>query len=324
MDKIRRVLLVGGTHGNELTGIYLIRRFQHAPQLISRPSFETITLLSNLEAIAAGVRYVDQDMNRCCDRAHLELPEPVDYEVRRAQEINRRFGPSGSTPADVILDIHSTTSNMGMTLILDDHHPFKLRLAAALSAQQPDLRIYSSVNSGRQQDALRSLGRFGICLEVGPVAQGVLQADLFQRTEALVQQILDVLNQQNRDEPLPTVQPVTTQPVTTQPVTTQPVTTQPVTMQPLTVYQYLGTMPYPRDTEGQITAMIHPHLQGRDYESLNPGDPIFLSLTGETLLYTGETVVFPVFINEAAYYEKDIAMVLTQRHDLQVDFAETL
>ncbi|BAU43262.1 aspartoacylase [Leptolyngbya sp. O-77] len=299
MDRIRRVLLVGGTHGNELTGIYLIRRFQYAPQLISRPSFETMTLLSNLEAIAAGVRYIDQDMNRCCDRAHLELPDPVDYEIRRAQEINRRFGPSGSTPADVILDIHSTTSNMGMTLILDDHHPFKLRLAAALSAQQPDLRIYSSADSGRQQDALRSLGRFGICLEVGPVAQGVLQADLFQRTEALVQQILDVLDQQNWDKPLPAVQP-------------------------LTVYRYLGTVPYPRDAEGQITAMIHPQLQGQDYERLSPGDPMFLSLTGETLPYTGETVAFPVFINEAAYYEKDIAMVLTQRQEIQLGAIEPL
>ncbi|MBF2083401.1 aspartoacylase [Thermoleptolyngbya sp. C42_A2020_037] len=299
MDRIRRVLLVGGTHGNELTGIYLIRRFQYAPQLISRPSFETMTLLSNLEAIAAGVRYVDQDMNRCCDRAHLELPDPVDYEIRRAQEINRRFGPSGSTPADVILDIHSTTSNMGMTLILDDHHPFKLRLAAALSAQQPDLRIYSSADSGRQQDALRSLGRFGICLEVGPVAQGVLRADLFQRTEALVQQILDVLDQQNWDKPLPAVQP-------------------------LTVYRYLGTVPYPRDAEGQITAMIHPQLQGQDYERLSPDDPMFLSLTGETLPYTGETVTFPVFINEAAYYEKDIAMVLTQRQEIQLGAIEPL
>ncbi|MFQ3626709.1 MAG: aspartoacylase [Cyanobacteriota bacterium] len=309
MDKIRRVLLVGGTHGNELTGIYLIRRFQQSPWLVSRPSFETMLLLSNPEAIAAGVRYVDQDMNRCCDRAHLELLEPADSEVRRAQDINRRFGRSGSTPADVILDIHSTTSNMGMTLILDDHHPFKLRLAAALSAQQPDLRIYSSANSGRQQDALRSLGRFGICLEVGPVAQGVLRADLFQRTEALVQQMLDVLDQQNRDEPPPPVQPATPPPAEAS---------------QLTVYQYLGTVPYPRDAEGQLTAMIHPQLQGRDYEKLNPGDPMFLSLTGEALPYTGETVVFPVFINEAAYYEKDIAMVLTQQQDLQVDFADSL
>lgn len=299
MHKIRRVLLVGGTHGNELTGIYLIRRFQQSPQIVSRPSFETLLLLSNPEAIAAGVRYIDQDMNRCCDRAHLELPQPADYEVRRAQEINRRFGPSGFTPVDLILDIHSTTSNMGMTLILDDYHPFKLRLATALSAQQPDLRIYSSANSGRQQDALRSLGQFGICLEVGPVAQSVLRADLFQRTEALVQQILDIVDQQNRDEPLPA-------------------------MQPLTVYRYLGTVPYPRDAEGQITAMIHPQLQGRDYERLSPGDPMFLSLTGETLPYTGETVAFPVFINEAAYYEKDIAMVLTQRQEIQLDATKPL
>lgn len=289
------MLLVGGTHGNELTGIYLIRRFQQAPHLISRPSFETTTLLSNPEAIAAGVRYIDQDMNRCCDRAHLELPDPADYEVRRAQELNHRFGQSGATPADVILDIHSTTSNMGMTLILDDHHPFKLRLAAALSAQQPALRVYSSANSGRQQDALRSLGRFGICLEVGPVAQGVLKADLLQRTEALILQILDELDQQNQNEPPPAAQL-------------------------LTVYQYFRTVPFPRDAEGNLTATIHPQLQDKDYEALNPGDPMFLSLAGDTLRYTGETVVFPVFINEAAYYEKDIAMVLTQRQDLQIEF----
>jgi succinylglutamate desuccinylase len=297
MDRIRRVLLVGGTHGNELTGIYLIRRFQQSPHLVSRPSFETMTLLSNPEAIAAGVRYIDQDMNRCCDRAHLELPNPTDYEVRRAQDLNRRFGQSGTTPADVILDIHSTTSNMGMTLILDDHHPFKLRLAAALIARQPDLRIYSSANSGRQQDALRSLGRFGICLEVGPVAQGVLRADLFQQTEALVQQILDVLEQHNQNEPS-------------------------LIARPLTVYQYLDIVPHPRDAEGQLTAMIHPQIQGRDYDVLNPGDPMFLSLNGETLPYTGKMAAFPVFINEAAYYEKDIAMVLTQRQDLQIESSD--
>ena len=42
------------------------------------------------------------------------------YEVRRAQEINRIFGPKGSPEAyDVIFDLHNTTSNMGCTLILE-------------------------------------------------------------------------------------------------------------------------------------------------------------------------------------------------------------
>jgi succinylglutamate desuccinylase len=44
---------------------------------------------------------------------------------------------------------------------------------------------------------------------------------------------------------------------------------------------------------------------------------MFLSFTGEEILYTGESVVYPVFINEAAYYEKQIAMVLTEKQ--QVD-----
>lgn len=46
-----------------------------------------------------------------------ELP----YEVQRAQEINRIFGPKGSPEAyDVIFDLHNTTSNMGCTLILEN------------------------------------------------------------------------------------------------------------------------------------------------------------------------------------------------------------
>ncbi|GAB4132019.1 MAG: aspartoacylase [Cyanobacteria bacterium J069] len=294
MNKIQRVLIVGGTHGNELTGVYLVQRFEQQPHLVQRPSFDTRTLLSNQAAIAAGVRYVDQDMNRCCDRQSLATPTPAAYEVARAQEISRHFGTTGSTPADVILDLHSTTANMGLTLILDDHHPFKLQLAAALSAQQPALRVYSSANSGRQQDALRSLGRFGFCLEVGPVAQGVLEADLFHRTEALVLQTLDYLDRLNQDTP-----------------TTAP--------HPLTLYQYLGTVPYPKDSKGRLQAMIHPQLQGQDYQPLHPGDPMFLSLTGETIAYAGEDPVFPVFINEAAYYEKDIAMVLTRPQQIEVE-----
>lgn len=42
------------------------------------------------------------------------------YEIKRALEINRIFGPKGSSDAyDVIFDLHNTTSNMGCTLILE-------------------------------------------------------------------------------------------------------------------------------------------------------------------------------------------------------------
>ncbi len=46
--------------------------------------------------------------------------EGLPYEVQRAKEINRLFGPKGSSEAyDVIFDLHNTTSNMGSTLILE-------------------------------------------------------------------------------------------------------------------------------------------------------------------------------------------------------------
>jgi succinylglutamate desuccinylase len=35
-DLIRRVAIVGGTHGNELTGVYLVKKFQQSPNLLKR------------------------------------------------------------------------------------------------------------------------------------------------------------------------------------------------------------------------------------------------------------------------------------------------
>ena len=65
--------------------------------------------------------------------------------------------------------------------------------------------------------------------------------------------------------------------------------------------------------------MIHPQLQFRDYQPLHPGEPMFLTFTGETILYAGAATVFPIFINEAAYYEKGIAMTFTARQQFTVE-----
>ena len=38
-----------------------------------------------------------------------------------------------------------------------------------------------------------------------------------------------------------------------------------------------GKRGFPRDADGDLAAMIHPQLQGRDFQPLRRGDPIFLS-----------------------------------------------
>lgn len=48
--KLERVAIVGGTHGCELTGAYLVKKFERCPKLIRRETFETVTLLANPRA----------------------------------------------------------------------------------------------------------------------------------------------------------------------------------------------------------------------------------------------------------------------------------
>lgn len=143
---------------------------------------------------------------------------------------------------------------------------------------------------------LRSLSPLGCTIEVGAIAQSVLHAEHLQKTERLVHAILDYLDALNQKTP-PSIPPS------------------------LTVYQAIASVDYPRNSFGELQATIHPQRQFRDYEPLHPGEPIFLDFAGESILYQGETVVYPVFINEAAYYEKNIAMILTEKQQFQTEIA---
>jgi aspartoacylase len=75
---------------------------------------------------------------------------------------------------------------------------------------------------------------------------------------------------------------------------------------------------YPKQQDGKIFAMVHPELQDKDYQALNPGDPMFITFDNKAIVYEGASTVWPIFINEAAYYEKGIAMCLTQRQQINI------
>lgn len=60
-----QVLIVGGTHGNERTGVQLIRRLQTSSTELERNHFVAKTLLANQLAMANNRRYLDQDLSRC-------------------------------------------------------------------------------------------------------------------------------------------------------------------------------------------------------------------------------------------------------------------
>lgn len=293
-DCVQRIAIVGGTHGNELTGIYLVKKFQRSPQLLQRQTLSVQTLLANPQAAQLNRRYVEQDLNRCFRDTDLKNPSLTTYEARRAKAIATQLLPMDQPDTELILDLHTTTSNMGITLIPASDHPYNLRLAAYLCEQNSNIKVCFRDQNLSEAPMLRSLLPVGFTIEVGPISHGTLDAALFDETEQVIHQILDFIEVCNLGEP-PPVPPQ------------------------LITYQAMQDIDYPRDSEGNLIAMIHPDRHHKDFKPIIPGDPLFWSWSGETIAYQGSEAAYPVFINEAAYYEKNLAMVLTQQKTVEVN-----
>ncbi len=269
----KNILLVGGTHGNELTGVYLIQQWQQQPELIQRAGFTTHTLLANPAAIEKNKRYVEKDLNRCFSQQDLDNPQLHLLEEIRAKEIVQQIK---NDAIDFVIDLHTTTSNMGVTLVIQDNLPRTCRVAAYVQSKMPDAHIFYEPCDWAESVYLFSLGKMGgILIEVGPTPQGLLRADIFEKTAQAVQHTLDGLALYDQDA---------------------------LSASELTVYEFLEKIPFPQQNK-QLNGMVHPQLQDRDYQPLKKGDPLFLTFAGETLTYQGEETVYPVFINEAAYYD---------------------
>jgi succinylglutamate desuccinylase len=214
------------------------------------------------------------------------------YERLRAAALNAELGPKPQegqeSPLDFLLDLHNTTANMGVTLILSARDPLTMRVAAELAHEfRESVRIYLQPEARPESPYLGTLARADICLEAGPQAHGTLDAALFGKVEAVMLRMLELLAASRNGglgAPCRAVE----------------------------VFTETGNIDYPRDADGAVCAMIHPALQGRDYEALLPGEPAFLDFEGKTILWQGEAT-WPAFVNEAAYYEKGIAMSLTQK-----------
>lgn len=285
---MQRVVIVGGTHGNELGGIYLYKLWQTPPAQWKDYPFSIETYLGNPGATAACRRYLDQDLNRSFVPADLNNPDLAAYEAQRAKVLSSNLGG-----ADFIFDLHNTTANMGVTLILsrpdalDD--PLTRTLCAYL-AQDEHVQIYFNPSPANNSPYLPSVGQRDITVEVGPMAHGSLNADLFFKTRQTVEKALNFLADWQ------TAKDLSSNP--------EP---------ELTYYHHLENVDYPRSSNGDLAGMVHPDLQGRDFEPLNPGDPLFITFSGETIPYQGSETVWPVFINEQAYYEKHFAMSLARK-----------
>ena len=129
--KINKVAIVGGTHGNENTGVFLVNKLKNA--LPQYKGLKLKYLLANPMAIKQTRRFIDYNLNRSFGIQELNNVERFEYELNRAKVINNELGPKGDSKYDFIIDMHTTTSNMGVTFVFSDLNKINLQLASYLS-----------------------------------------------------------------------------------------------------------------------------------------------------------------------------------------------
>lgn len=288
-QELFRVLLVGATHGNELLGALLVEYFQRNPDKIKRESFETLTLLANIQAFAENVRFIDVDLNRSCNIKQIQDKTLQAYEQIRAKQIYAQYGLGGQTPVNFILDLHGTTSlGMGTTLIIDNE-PRALKIAAYLQTLHSITGIYIIPRTPASR-ALPNIVDVNLTLEVANV-HGTINYRAFQETEAIIYSILDCLDIYYKTGEIP------------------------IKNTELTVYFHQGTVLFPTHSNGEIKAIISPNV--KDYQALKKGDEIFIDIdTGHSIYYEQEEIIYPVFVSEASYFTSRIAFCTTKRQKL--------
>ncbi|BAF69999.1 aspartoacylase [Nitratiruptor sp. SB155-2] len=266
-----KVTISGGVHGNELTGVYIVKKLMHDDFQVKNLQLDF--LLANPKAIKECRRYVDKDLNRSFSKDALQSDEPI-YEYERAKVITQKL-----QDCDFLIDLHTTTANMGITIVLSNQDSLSENVAKILASEYENVRILQWL-SNDEGAFINSIVPSSITIEVGPVCQGVLDANLYFQTLKVVKRAIDILE---KEEAL---------------------------QEKVQAFRIYDAIDFPRK-DRDLNGMIHPELAGKDYQLLHPGDPIFLTFDEREIFYEGKEA-YPVFINEAAYYEKGMAFCLSE------------
>ncbi len=215
------------------------------------------------DALLQKLQEVDEGNEECNDNDNDSVSDndnggygdglPRSVESLRALEINALLGPkfvakttndndenhevNESTSADVVVDLHTTTTNMGVTIIVAEGDPIMTRAAAYVMSQLNNVKggdrnfdknsdrntntngssdicggdsnddvnvnvkclLHTHPNRGTRPN-VASTGRHGFTIEVGPVPQGVLRHDAVEKTEEALFALLEYLELYNSDE----------------------------------------------------------------------------------------------------------------------------
>lgn len=298
--------ITGGTHGNEYTGVWCVKQYRSDPKQIARPHLETSALLCNPRAVQLNRRFVDTDLNRAFSGAALTDKDLPGYEHNRAKVLDSILGPKGSESpaADFIIDLHTSTANMGVTFCLTPADSLAFRCAAYVQQQMPGERVFLLIEGATEgatavanmtgAGAVSTVGKHGFEIEVGPTPQGLLHDPSIQLMRTAIQHSLDYLEGASNGAA-------------------------PVVPRHVLAYCDCGKIPWEVDGDDFPTACTHAALQDRDFQPIKRGEPVLRHRDGSEMRYEGEDGLVGVFINEAAYYSKASGLGIGLARPMSVD-----
>ena len=281
-----QVLLVAGTHGNEINGIWLFDEWNKSSFLINTYGIRTIKVIGNPEAKKAGKRYIHHDLNRSFREELLSSNNYTNLEGRRAIELLNLYGDRGENPCQIALDFHTTTASMGSCLVVYGRRGADLALASLIQ-NKLGLPIYLHESDQKQTGFLVESWPCGLVIEIGPIAQGILNWKIISQTKLILETLMEQLQKiKNLDIFFP---------------------------EQLKIHRHIKSVDFPRDEVGGINGYVHSSRQSKNWQELKKDDELFCKLNGETIKFKEFEPFIPVFINEAAYLEKNIAMSFTRK-----------
>ena len=281
---LKKILIVSGTHGNEINPVWAVNQFRNQKNTIEK-NIEYKYILGNPLAYERGCRYIDKDLNRSFNSIKNNLDNSF-YEINRANHLIEKYGVNGSEPCQIAIDLHTTTANMGTSIVMYGRREKDFCLAALLQ-HKFGLPIYLHEKDNKQSGFLVEAWPCGLVIEIGSVAQNFHDPKIINRFLIIISSLRNEINKlKNNQIKLP---------------------------KQIIAHIHQGSIDYPREKNGNINCLIHPERMNQDWKPIKKGDPLFIDIEGKIKTYTGDKTIWPVFIGEAAYKEKNIAMSYTKK-----------
>ena len=153
-----KVCIIGGVHGNERCGYEAIKEIT-SKNLINLIKGELTFIIANQKAIDQNVRFIDENLNRCFKK---DKPASNSYEDNLAKEIMPIL-----EQCDISLDLHAASSESTRKFIICEENAYTHIKTIPIKTVCSG---FDSLNGGGTDSFMNSIGKVGICVECGYLA----------------------------------------------------------------------------------------------------------------------------------------------------------